>query len=159
MAVYLDTLQQPNGLFYHAPDVPFFRGRGNGWMAAGMAELLRSLAEDHPNRARILSGYRKIMATLLQYQMGWHVAAADRSSRVVGRKHRAPACSHSRSSRESSKAGSMRVRQSCGSQGLAWSHSLFECGWRCSRGLRRYEQEETWTANATSATCTAKPLL
>jgi len=28
MSVYLDKLQQPNGLFYHAPDVPFFWGRG-----------------------------------------------------------------------------------------------------------------------------------
>jgi unsaturated rhamnogalacturonyl hydrolase len=68
MAVYLDKLQQPNGLFYHAPDVPFFWGRGNGWMAAGMAELLRSLPKDHPNRARIMDGYQKMMATLLRYQ-------------------------------------------------------------------------------------------
>jgi rhamnogalacturonyl hydrolase YesR len=68
MAVYLDELQQPNGLFHHAPDVPFFWGRGNGWMAAGMAELLRSLPEDHPNRARIMAGYRKMMSTLLEYQ-------------------------------------------------------------------------------------------
>ncbi len=43
MSAYLDKLQQPNGLFYHAPDAPFFWGRGNGWVAAGMAELLRSL--------------------------------------------------------------------------------------------------------------------
>ena len=43
MVAYLDKLQQPNGLFYHAPDVPFYWGRGNGWVAAGMAELLRSL--------------------------------------------------------------------------------------------------------------------
>lgn len=35
MVVYLDELQRPNGLFYHAPDVPFFWGRGNGWMDAG----------------------------------------------------------------------------------------------------------------------------
>jgi rhamnogalacturonyl hydrolase YesR len=68
MAVYLEKLQQPNGLFYHAPDVPFFWGRGNGWMAAGMAELLRSLPKDHPNRARIMDGYRKMMATLLTHQ-------------------------------------------------------------------------------------------
>ena len=32
-------LQQPNGLFHHAPDVPFYWGRGNGWVAVGMAEL------------------------------------------------------------------------------------------------------------------------
>jgi unsaturated rhamnogalacturonyl hydrolase len=68
MTAYLDKLQQPNGLFYHAPDVPFFWGRGNGWTAAGMAELLRSLPADHPNRPQILKGYRKMLATLLEYQ-------------------------------------------------------------------------------------------
>jgi len=68
MAIYLDTLQQPNGLFYHAPDVPFFWGRGNGWVAAGMTELLRSLPKDQPKRVRIIDGYKKMMATLLKYQ-------------------------------------------------------------------------------------------
>ena len=68
MTAYLDKLQQPNGLFYHAPDVPFYWGRGNGWVAAGMAEMLRSLPETHPQRARILDGYRKMMKSLLQYQ-------------------------------------------------------------------------------------------
>lgn len=68
MAAYLDKLQQPNELFYHAPDVPFFWGRGNGWVAAGMAELLRSLPANHPQRARIMEGYRKMMASLLKYQ-------------------------------------------------------------------------------------------
>ncbi|HXJ07007.1 MAG TPA: glycoside hydrolase family 88 protein [Candidatus Acidoferrum sp.] len=68
MAAYLDKLQQPNGLFYHAPDVPFFWGRGNGWVAAGMAELLRSLPANHPLRVRIMEGYRKMMASLLRYQ-------------------------------------------------------------------------------------------
>ena len=68
MVAYLDRLQEPNGLFYHAPDVPFFWGRGNGWMAAGMAELLLSLPEDNPDRVRILDGYRKMMATLRDTQ-------------------------------------------------------------------------------------------
>jgi unsaturated rhamnogalacturonyl hydrolase len=68
MSVYLDKLQQPNGLFYHAPDVPFFWGRGNGWVAAGMTELMRSMPQDHPERAHILSSYRKMLATLLKYQ-------------------------------------------------------------------------------------------
>ena len=57
MAAYLDKLQQPNGLFYHAPDAPFFWGRGNGWVAAGMSELLLSLPENHPQRERIMAGY------------------------------------------------------------------------------------------------------
>jgi rhamnogalacturonyl hydrolase YesR len=68
MAAYLDKLQQPNGLFYHAPDVPFFWGRGNGWVAVGMTELLRSLPQNHPRRARILAGYRKMMQALLPFQ-------------------------------------------------------------------------------------------
>jgi rhamnogalacturonyl hydrolase YesR len=68
MVAYLDKLQQRNGLFYHAPDVPFFWGRGNGWFAAGMAEMLRDLPRDHPQRARILAGYRHMMAALLKYQ-------------------------------------------------------------------------------------------
>jgi rhamnogalacturonyl hydrolase YesR len=68
MVLYLDSLQRPNGLFYHAPDVPFFWGRGNGWMAAGMSELLTSLPEDNPDRQRIMEGYKKMMGSLLRYQ-------------------------------------------------------------------------------------------
>ena len=68
MVAYLDKLQQPNGLFYHAQDVPFFWGRGNGWFAAGMAEMLRTLPKNHPQRARIEEGYKKMMAALLKYQ-------------------------------------------------------------------------------------------
>lgn len=68
MAAYLDSLQKPNGLFYHAPDVPFYWGRGNGWFAAGMAELLRSLPKNHTDRSRIMKGYQTMMASLLKYQ-------------------------------------------------------------------------------------------
>ena len=68
MAAYLDKLQQPNGLFFHAQDVPFYWGRGDGWVAAGMAEMLRDLPKDHPQRARILAGYKTMMASLLRYQ-------------------------------------------------------------------------------------------
>ena len=68
MVSYLDKLQQPNGLFFHAPDVPFYWGRGDGWVAAGMAEMLRTLPENHPQRARILKGYRLMMSALLNYQ-------------------------------------------------------------------------------------------
>src|SRR5215471_18828467 len=68
MAAYLDKLQQPNGLFFHAPDSKFFWGRGNGWVAAGRTELLRSLPKNHPRRERILTGYRTMMESLLKYQ-------------------------------------------------------------------------------------------
>lgn len=68
MAAYLDKLQQPNGLFFHAPDAQFYWGRGNGWNAAGLAELLSSLPKGHPKYARILKGYKTMMASLLKYQ-------------------------------------------------------------------------------------------
>jgi unsaturated rhamnogalacturonyl hydrolase len=68
MAAYLDKLQQPNGLFHHGPDSQFFWGRGNGWVAAGMAELLRELPQDHPLRPRILTGFQTMMKSLLACQ-------------------------------------------------------------------------------------------
>ena len=72
MCLYLDRLQlkkgSAKGLFYHAPDVPFVWGRGDGWMAGGMALLLRHLPEDSEHRARIMEGYRAMMAALLRFQ-------------------------------------------------------------------------------------------
>jgi unsaturated rhamnogalacturonyl hydrolase len=68
MAVYLDRLQQPNGLFYHTPESPMFWSRGNGWVASGMTELLRSLPPDHPDQTRVLEGYRRMLACLLEHQ-------------------------------------------------------------------------------------------
>jgi unsaturated rhamnogalacturonyl hydrolase len=68
MAAYLDRLQKPNGLFFHAEDVPFYWGRGDGWFAVGMAELLMELPADHPQRARVMDGYKKMMAGLLKNQ-------------------------------------------------------------------------------------------
>ncbi len=75
MEAYLDKLQRSNGLFYHGPEFPFFWGRGNGWVAAGMTELLRFLPKDHPRRERIMDSYLKMMASLLRYQDAdgmWH---------------------------------------------------------------------------------------
>ena len=68
MIVYLDSIQLDNGLFYHAPSAPFCWGRGNGWMAVGMAELLRVLPEDNPERPEIMKAYLKMMDTLRKYQ-------------------------------------------------------------------------------------------
>jgi rhamnogalacturonyl hydrolase YesR len=68
MVLYLDEIQRENGLFYHAPDAPYFWGRGNGWMAAGMAEILRMMPKDNPHRPKIEAAYKKMMQTLLRYQ-------------------------------------------------------------------------------------------
>ena len=68
MVMYLDELQRPIGLFYHAPVVPYSLGRGNGWMAAGMTALLQCLPKNHKDRPRILQGYRTMMESLKKYQ-------------------------------------------------------------------------------------------
>ena len=68
MVAYLQKLQQPNGLFFHAPDVKVYWGRGDGWVAVGMADMLRDLPEKHKLRKPVLAAYRRMMATLLRYQ-------------------------------------------------------------------------------------------
>lgn len=68
MLIYLDSIQRPNGLFFHSPEAPFAWGRGNGWMAVGMTELLRILPENNADRPVIMKAYKKMMATLKGYQ-------------------------------------------------------------------------------------------
>lgn len=65
---YIKKLQQPNGLFYHGENARFFWGRGNGWVAAGLAEILTELPEDNPYYKSIETGFKKMMSALLQYQ-------------------------------------------------------------------------------------------
>ena len=85
MAFYLDSLQQPNGLFYHGVGSNFFWGRGNGWMAAGMTELLRVLPDEDPHYDRILAAYQTMMGTLLDHQSEsgmWRQLVDDKKSWV-----------------------------------------------------------------------------
>lgn len=83
MGMYLEKIQRPNGLFYHSPETPFFWGRGNGWMAVGMTEMLRLLPENNAYRPIIMEGYKKMMATLLQSQNEdgmWNQLVGDKNS-------------------------------------------------------------------------------
>ncbi|MEJ2108555.1 MAG: glycoside hydrolase family 88 protein [Acidobacteriota bacterium] len=68
LTAYIEKLQQPNGLFFHGPEFHYHWGRGNGWVASAMAEVLKSLPEDHPERSELMDGYRKMMAALLSFQ-------------------------------------------------------------------------------------------
>jgi unsaturated rhamnogalacturonyl hydrolase len=68
MVAYLDKLQKENGLFYHGLEAPFFWGRGNGWVASAMAEVLNSLPKEHEHYPIILDHYKKMINTLLIYQ-------------------------------------------------------------------------------------------
>jgi len=65
---YLDKLQQPNGLFYHGTEAPFYWGRGNGWVAVALAELISVLPPEHNNYTSIVEAYCRMMETLVFYQ-------------------------------------------------------------------------------------------
>jgi unsaturated rhamnogalacturonyl hydrolase len=83
LKVYCDKLQRPNGLFYHRDDAPFYWGRGNGWAAAALIEILLVLPESHENYKPLLNAYQKMMTTLLDFQGNdgmWHQLLDDPES-------------------------------------------------------------------------------
>jgi len=75
LLTYCDRLQQPDGLFWHNLESHFYWGRGNGWAAASMTELLLAAPLDHPRRPALLAAWQKMMAVLLLRQDAggmWH---------------------------------------------------------------------------------------
>ena len=65
MQTYLARLQQPNGLFHHGEGSPFNWARGNGWIAAGMAELLVAPADGGDPEQEALLGDQVGLALLV----------------------------------------------------------------------------------------------
>ncbi|MGA2053010.1 MAG: glycoside hydrolase family 88 protein [Opitutales bacterium] len=66
---FIDQFQQPaTGLFFHGPDAHVYWGRGNGWIASALAEVLLYLPADNPSRAKIMASYKSMMAGLLKVQ-------------------------------------------------------------------------------------------
>ena len=59
VTTYAARLQQPNGLFHHDAGAPTAWGRGNGFGALGLSELLTALPADHPDRAALLDIHRR----------------------------------------------------------------------------------------------------
>ncbi len=85
LMAYVDSLQKPNGLFFHRHDAPFYWGRGNGWAAAAMAELFQVLPEEHKYYNDLLIAYKKMMSSLKTYQGKsgmWHQLLDDPDSFV-----------------------------------------------------------------------------
>jgi len=68
MTAFIDKLQQPGGLFFHGPDAHVYWGRGNGWIAAGLAEVLLYLPANDPARPKIMASYTAMMAGLAKVQ-------------------------------------------------------------------------------------------
>ena len=65
---YLAKLQQANGLFYHGENAKFFWGRGNGWVAAGLALLFSYLSKKDIHYKRIESSFIKMTDSLKKFQ-------------------------------------------------------------------------------------------
>jgi len=65
---YANRLQQTDGLFHHASDAPVAWGRGNGFAALGLAEVLTALPVGHLDRAALLDIYRRQMRGMRDHQ-------------------------------------------------------------------------------------------
>ena len=68
LALYIGKLQRADGLFEHADGVPYVWGRGDGWVAGGLALVLTHLKASNPDYAAVRAGYEKMMAALLRTQ-------------------------------------------------------------------------------------------
>ena len=68
MLSYHAALQQSTGLFWHTRDSKPHWGRANGWVAAGMAELLVDLPNG-TQRDMVMAGFKKMMDGLLPLQV------------------------------------------------------------------------------------------
>jgi rhamnogalacturonyl hydrolase YesR len=68
MLAYFTALQQPGGLFWHTMTSKAYWGRANGWVAAGMAELLLELPAG-ATRDMIMTGFKAEMDGLLPLQV------------------------------------------------------------------------------------------
>ncbi len=68
MLSYQAALQQSSGLFWHTRDSKAHWGRANGWVAAGMAELLLDMPAGS-QRDMVMAGYKKQMDGLLPLQV------------------------------------------------------------------------------------------
>lgn len=85
MVEYLKRLQRDDGLFYHLSNNDIKWGRGNGWFASGMTEILQELDVNHECHEAIRTGYQRMMAGLVGYQIREGEAGAGLWRQVIDR--------------------------------------------------------------------------
>jgi len=68
LIAYARRLQRADGIFVHATDGPFAWGRGNGFAAFGLIEVLSALPDKHESRASLLDIYRRQMSAVQAMQ-------------------------------------------------------------------------------------------
>jgi rhamnogalacturonyl hydrolase YesR len=69
MVKYINALQQSNGLYWHRNVSKQFWGRGNGWAAAGNAELIQIIPKGHKRYNEVITGFKKHMKGLIDVQL------------------------------------------------------------------------------------------
>ena len=142
LAAYLDKLQKTNGLFFSRPGHSRISGAGaTAGSPSALAEVLSSLPPDHPKYARLMDGYRKMMAGLKTYQAPSGCGGSSLTTTNPGGDLR---------------HGHVHLRDDCGSpawlagrkgirrlraQRLDRLVRLCKCGWQCPRNLRRHGSE------------------
>jgi rhamnogalacturonyl hydrolase YesR len=70
-------------MFHHRADAPFYWGRGNGWAAAALTEILLVLPKNHEYYSSLLAAFQRMMKTVASYQGKdgmWHQLIDDPSS-------------------------------------------------------------------------------
>lgn len=68
LLLYVRQFQRPDGLFWHGRRAHIEWGRGDGWMASAMTEVLADLPADTAGYGQIRTSYRKMMAGLVRDQ-------------------------------------------------------------------------------------------
>ncbi len=68
LLLYVREFQRPDGLFWHGRHAHIEWGRGDGWMASALTEVLADLPARTAGYGRILTSYKKMMAGLTRYQ-------------------------------------------------------------------------------------------
>ncbi len=68
MVEYL-KMQDKDGCFFQKEGANAKWGRGNGWFASGMTEMMRALPSSHKHYQTIRTAYEKMMKGLLDYQI------------------------------------------------------------------------------------------
>ena len=93
------SCRNPTACSSTRPTSNIFWGRGDGWVAVGMAEMLRELPAKHKLRKPILAAYREDDGDAAHVPGGHrHVAPAHRQRRRAGPRPRARPCSPTPSS-------------------------------------------------------------
>ncbi len=68
LLLYIRKFQRPDGLFWHGRRAHIEWGRGDGWMASAMTEVLADLPATTSGYGRIRASYKKMMAGLVRDQ-------------------------------------------------------------------------------------------